>query len=178
MAATQAWGLRAQPRRQHCRRFAGKHKSFLALVASRAAPTASRREFGKEKGAAMKFATVCKSLVMGSALLLATGAFAATKANLELSSTATVAGTTLKAGDYKLEWDGSGPNVEVSIMKGKNVVAKVPAKVVDLSAPAPSDSLVFSSDNGSNTLAQVRFNGRKYALELAPTGDGQGGSSK
>ena len=127
----------------------------------------------------MKFATVCKSLVMGSALLLATGAFATTKANLELDSTATVAGTTLTAGNYKLEWDGSGPNVEVSIMKGKNVVAKVPAKVVDLATPAPSDSLVFSNDNGSNTLAQVRFNGKKYALELAPTGDGlQGGSSK
>lgn len=127
----------------------------------------------------MKFATVTKSLMMGAALLLATSAFAATKANLELNSTATVAGTTLQAGNYKLEWDGAGPNVEVSIVKGRNVVAKVPGKVVDLAAPAAGDSLVFSSENGSNTLAQVRFNGKKYALELASTNDGsQGGSSK
>src|ERR1700720_719748 len=29
-------------------RFVGKHKCFLALIANRAAPTASRRYFGKE----------------------------------------------------------------------------------------------------------------------------------
>jgi len=38
----------AQPRSQHSMRFVGKHKCFLALVASRAAPTVSRRDFGKE----------------------------------------------------------------------------------------------------------------------------------
>src|SRR3989442_11495683 len=42
-------GLFAEPQRLHCRRFARKHKSFLTNVVSRAAPTASRRTFGKEK---------------------------------------------------------------------------------------------------------------------------------
>jgi hypothetical protein len=37
------------PHRLHCRRFAAKHKGFLAEVVSRAAPSVSRREFGKEK---------------------------------------------------------------------------------------------------------------------------------
>ena len=57
----------------------------------------------------MKFATISKSLVMGLALLLASSAFAATKANLTCKSPTTVNGTKLKAGDYKLQWDGSGP---------------------------------------------------------------------
>ena len=109
-------------------RFVGKHKCFLALVANRAAPTVSRRVFGKEKWSSYEFATVSKSLVMGLALLLASSAFAATKANLTLQNPTTVNGTKLKPGDYKLEWDGSGPNVEVSIMQGKKVLAKVPAK--------------------------------------------------
>ena len=82
----------------------------------------------------MKFTTVSKSLMMGLALLLASSAFAATKAELVLQSPTSVNGTKLKAGEYKLQWDGTGPNVEVSIMQGKTVVAKVPAKVVDLKA--------------------------------------------
>ena len=67
----------------------------------------------------MKFATISKSLLMGLALLLASSAFAATKAHLTLNSPATINGTKLKAGDYKLEWDGSSSNVEVSIIQGK-----------------------------------------------------------
>jgi hypothetical protein len=66
----------------------------------------------------MKFATVSKSLMMGLALLLASSAFAATKASLTLQNPATINGTKLKAGEYRLEWDGSGPNVEVSITQG------------------------------------------------------------
>ncbi|PYQ43327.1 MAG: hypothetical protein DMG99_06830, partial [Acidobacteria bacterium] len=78
----------------------------------------------------MKFATVSKTLVMGLALLLASSAFAATKGEMTLLNPATVNGTNLKAGDYKLQWDGTGTDVQVTILQGKNVIAKVPAKVV------------------------------------------------
>ena len=121
----------------------------------------------------MKFATVSKSVVMGLALLLASSAFAGTKANLQLQSTATVNGTKLKPGEYKLEWDGSGPNVEVSIMQGKTVLAKVPAKVVDLSAAAQNSAAVVKrNDDGTATLAGARFEGKKFALELGESSDG------
>ena len=128
----------------------------------------------------MKFATVSKSLVMGLALLLACSAFAATKANLSLQTPTTVNGTKLKAGDYKLEWDGSGPDVEVSILQGKTVLAKVPAKVVDLNLPAQNSAAVVKhNDDGTSTLAGARFEGKKFALELGDSSDGmQAGSSK
>lgn len=128
----------------------------------------------------MKFAIVSKSLVMGAALLLASSAFAATKANLSLNHSTNVNGTQLKAGDYKLEWDGSGPDVEVSILQGKNVVAKVPAKLVDLQKSSQNDATVIkNNEDGSSTLAGVRFQGKKYALELGESSDGmQAGSSK
>ena len=128
----------------------------------------------------MKFATVSKSLVMGLALLLASSAFAATKGSLTLLNPATVNGTKLKAGDYKLEWEGTGPNVEVSIMQGKTVLAKVPAKVVDLTSAARDNAAVVNKgDNGSNTLAGARFAGKKFALEIGESGDAmQAGSSK
>lgn len=128
----------------------------------------------------MKFATVSKSLVVGLALTLATSAFAASKANLILNNPTSINGTKLKAGDYKLEWDGSGPNVEVSIMQGKKVVAKVPAKVIDLNQSSANDAaLLKQNSDGSTTLAGARFQGKKFALELGDASDGmQAGSSK
>jgi hypothetical protein len=128
----------------------------------------------------MKFTTVSKSLMMGLALLLASSAFAGTKADLVLQSPTTINGTKLKAGEYKLQWDGSGPNVEVSITRGKTVVAKVPAKVVGLTTPSPnSAAVVKTNDDGTSTLAGARFEGKKFALELGDSSDGmQAGSSK
>ena len=128
----------------------------------------------------MKFATVSKVLMMGLALLLASSAFAASKATLTLINPASINGTQLKAGEYKLEWDGAGPNVELSIVQGKKVLAKVPAKVVDLSAPAQNSAAVLQKkDDGTMTLAGARFAGKKFALELGQASDGmQGGSSR
>ncbi len=128
----------------------------------------------------MKFATVSKSLVLGLALLLASSAFAGTKANLQLSNPVTLNGTTLKPGDYKVQWEGSGPNVEVSFLQGKNVVAKAPAHVVELQTAAPNDAAVTrKNDSGPSTLAGLRFEGKKVALELGEASDGrQAGSSK
>ena len=129
----------------------------------------------------MKFATVSKTLVMGLALVLASSAFAATKANLQLTNPVTVNGATLKAGDYKVQWEGSGPNVELSILQGKNVVAKVPARVVALETAASYDAAVTrKNDSGPNSLTGVRFEGKKIALDLGEATDSMqaGGSSK
>jgi hypothetical protein len=129
----------------------------------------------------MNFATVSKSLVVGLALLLASSAFAGTKGSLQLNSTVNVNGTELKPGDYKIQWEGSGPNVELSILQGKNVVAKVPAHVVELDRPASYDAAVTRQNgSGASSLAGVRFQGKKTALDLGETTDSMqaGGSSK
>jgi ABC-type nitrate/sulfonate/bicarbonate transport system substrate-binding protein len=129
----------------------------------------------------MKFATISKSLMLSLALLMASGAFAAEKASLTLTHPATVNGTTLKAGDYKLQWDGSGPNVEVSIVQGKKVVATVPAKIVELGSTTQNNAAVMRvNSDGTSTLAGARFEGKKYGLELgSESSDGmQPGSSK
>jgi hypothetical protein len=128
----------------------------------------------------MKFTTVSKSAVMGLAVLLASSAFAATKANLVLNNPTSINGTQLKAGEYKLEWDGTGPNVEVSVLQGKKVVAKVPAKLVDLpSASQNNAAVVTKNGDGTSSLSGARFEGKKYALEVGQSSDGmQAGSSK
>ena len=128
----------------------------------------------------MKFATLSKSIVLGLGLLLASSAFATTKGSFQLSDPVSVNGTTLKAGDYKVQWDGDGPNVEVSILKGKNIVAKVPAHVVELQMPARDDAAVVrTSDSGPGTLSSLHFEGKKIALAFDEANTAmQGGSSK
>ena len=128
----------------------------------------------------MKCATISKSLVLGAALILASSAFAATKASLSLNNPVVVNGTTLKAGDYKLQWEGSGPDVELNIMQGKTVVAKAPAHVVNLDNVAQNSAAVTrKSDDGTSTLAGVRFAGKKFALDLGGSTDNmQSGSAK
>jgi hypothetical protein len=128
----------------------------------------------------MKFATVSKSLVMGLALLLASSAFAATRASLQLNDSVNVNGTKLKAGDYSLQWEGSGPNVELSIMRNNKVVAKVPAHVVELEAPASNTAaLTQKSGSGDSILAGIQFQGKRFSLAFGDGSDGMmAGSSK
>jgi hypothetical protein len=159
---------------------AAKHNGFLVWVAM-GRPNRSPTKFGEEKGAVMKFATVSKTLVVGVALLLASSAFAATKGSLQLSNPVTVNGTTLKPGDYKVQWEGSGPNVELSFMKGNKVLAKAPAHIVELQTPAANDAAVTQSNgSGPSTLAGVRFQGKKIALDLNESAEAMqaGGSSR
>ena len=130
----------------------------------------------------MKLSTISKSLLLGMALLLATGAFAANKGSLQVQDPVTVSGKQLPAGDYQLKWDGKGPNVELSILKGNKVVATVPARLVDINQSASSDATVVrKNEDGSRSLSEIRFSGKKYALaigEEAATADTGESTSK
>jgi hypothetical protein len=121
----------------------------------------------------MKPAQILKGLVLGAALLVASSAFAASKGPLQLSSSVNIAGKQLAAGDYTVKWDGAGPSVQVEIVKGKNTVATIPAQVVNLDHASSYDSAVISTNSdGSKSLSQIRFSGKKFALQV-----GEGGGS-
>jgi len=115
----------------------------------------------------MKLSTAPKSLFLGLALLMAANAFGANKGTLQVQEAMSVSGTQLKPGEYKVEWDGAGPNVELSILQGKTVVARVPAHMVDLSEPSANDAAVVTKNNdGSMSLSEVRLSGKKFAFAL------------
>jgi hypothetical protein len=128
----------------------------------------------------MKCNNVSKGLLLGLTLLLATSLFAASnKGSLQTMSDVTVSGKTLPAGNYSVNWDGSGQSVQLNIMKGKKVVATTPATLVDLSQAPNSDAAVVK-DNGDGTrsLAEVRFGGKKYALHIGEnSGSGEGNTA-
>jgi hypothetical protein len=129
----------------------------------------------------MRFATISKFMVLGLGLLLAASAFAGTKGDLQLSNAVNVNGTTLQAGEYKVQWEGNGPNVELSFIQGKKVVAKASAHIVELQSPAANNAaIVRSNGEGTGSLSGVRFQGKKQALDLSATGETMqaGGSSE
>lgn len=115
----------------------------------------------------MKLSVVSKSLVVGLALLLATAAFAANRGSLAVQEPVSVAGQQLPAGEYHVQWEGTGPNVQLNILNGKKVVATAPARLVDLSQSPSSDAAIVRTNNdGSKSLSEIRFSGKKYALAL------------
>lgn len=110
----------------------------------------------------MKLGIVCKILILGLTLSLAASAFAATTGTLELNRAVTVNGTELKAGVYKIHWEGSGPNMELSIMQGKTVLAKVPAHFVAQELPAAYDAAVTRENgNGSDSFDRRPISGKE-----------------
>ena len=132
----------------------------------------------------MKFAKVTKGLLLGLALLLATSAFAASDANkgsLTTMTDVTINGKVIPAGEYSLNWDGSGPNVQLNILKGKKVVATTTARRVDVNkSPESNAAVVKGNEDGTKSLSEVRFAGKKYVLVLGgeEAGSEAGGASK
>lgn len=104
-------------------------------------------------------------------LAFATGAFAASdshKSSFEIGAPTQVNGTTLPAGDYTAQWEGSGPAVQVNILKGKKVVATAPAQVVALESKASdTQAEVLNGSNGERELTALQFAGKKVSLKLA-----------
>jgi len=119
------------------------------------------------------------TLVLVSALLLASSAFAANKGSLNISEPVTISGTQLSPGSYSVHWEGTGTNVELKIMRGKQVVASAPAHLIELSASAGNDAAVFKNNaDGSKSLSEIRFYGKKQALAVGSEAADSGGSSK
>ena len=115
----------------------------------------------------MKLSNVSGSLLLVLSLVVATSALAATSGSMEISSAAMVNGKQLGAGAYQLKWDGSSPEVQVSILKGRTVVATVPARLIDLKQSPSTNAVVMTKNaDGSRSVSEVRFGGKKYALAL------------
>jgi hypothetical protein len=88
---------------------------------------------------------------------------AATKGqqNLSLSTATKVGNSQLQPGDYKVVWEGNGPDVQVSFVQGKTTVATAPAKLVQ--QPTGYDNAVETTGADNNrTLTSLEW--RKQSL--------------
>lgn len=117
----------------------------------------------------MNSRTTSKLMVLTFSLLGVLTALAADvhKASLQTLDAIQVNGKQLPAGEYQVKWEGDGPNVQVSILKGKNVVASTEGHVITLEQKAGQDAIVAKSNSdGTRSLTEIRFGGKKIALAL------------
>jgi hypothetical protein len=117
--------------------------------------------------------SICKGILIAAVVLASMSLWAESKGALQLQHPTAVAGKTLATGNYVVRWDGKGDQVELKIYQGKNVVASLPARVIQLSSPAGYNSAVTNqSSSGTPTLAEIRFGGKKFALQISNEGGG------
>jgi hypothetical protein len=119
--------------------------------------------------------SICKGILIAAVALASISLWAESKGALELQHPTAVAGKTLATGNYVVRWEGKGDQVELKIYQGKNVVASLPARVIQLSSRAEYNSAVVNqSSSGNPSLAEIRFGGKKYALQISNEGSGSG----
>jgi hypothetical protein len=118
----------------------------------------------------MKSTLFSRIIFAAVALALTTSAFAGSdshKGSFEIGAPTQVNGTTLPAGEYTAQWEGSGPAVQVNILQGKKVVATAPAQVVTLDSKAiDTHAEVLNGTKGERELKALQFAGKKISLQL------------
>src|SRR4029077_2448681 len=87
------------------------------------------------KGNLMKLSKLSLAF-FGSALLLSSAAVAgdSNKGSLNLYEKVNVEGKELNPGKYSITWEGTGPDVQVTVSQGKQTVATFPAHVTEQAA--------------------------------------------
>jgi len=105
----------------------------------------------------------------GSALLLASATLAgeSNKGTLQLYESVSVEGKTLNPGKYTITWDGSGPNVQVTVTQGKQTVATFPAHLTEQAARNNENAYASNADTtGARTLTAIYPDGKRFSIEL------------
>jgi hypothetical protein len=106
------------------------------------------------------------------ALMLPLSAFAANKnrSNVEIPDKVVVNGKQIQPGTYKVEWNGTGPKVEVSILQGHKAIAQAPARLVN----GNYEQAIVTHQNsaGANVLDQIQLKNKE--LDSASSGGNSG----
>jgi hypothetical protein len=104
-----------------------------------------------------------------AALLFASAAIAGetNKTSVHITQKVTVDGKTLDSGKYTAEWGGTGPNVQVTLRRGKDTVATFPARINQEASPNPDDAVgTTDAPDGSKQLSSIYPNGKRISLQL------------
>jgi hypothetical protein len=96
-------------------------------------------------------------------------AFAAHKnsENVQLDQMVKVANTQLAPGEYKMTWEGNGPDVTVSFIEGKKIVATAPARLVSDSTSSAGAIETFTATDKTVILRAVELKNETIRFENA-----------
>jgi hypothetical protein len=101
------------------------------------------------------------------------GAFAKDKNvhSVNLADAVQIGTTQLKPGSYKVEWQGTGPNVQVNFLHEGKTVATVPGTLKTNEERITRDEIVTDpSSTGARALKEIDFGHQKEALVFSQSG--------
>jgi len=106
--------------------------------------------------------------------MVAAGVSAADKGsgNVTISESVKIGASQLAPGDYKLSWEGTGPNVQVTFSRGKNSFT-TPATITDQSNPYGRTAVIVKQDNGSRVLNSIQLSKHLLVFEGEQTQAGR-----
>jgi hypothetical protein len=116
----------------------------------------------------MKMSRIAVTL-FGSALLFGSVVLAGdvNKGTLNLSEKMNVEGKSLDPGTYKVEWNGTGPTVQVSLLEGKQTVATFPAQLTEQSNKNADNAYgSVAEPDGSRSLTAIYIGGKHTILNV------------
>lgn len=115
---------------------------------------------------------------VSAALLFASAAIAgdSNKTTVRIDQKVTVDGKTLDSGRYTAQWAGDGPNVQVTLMKGKNTVATFAAQIKQEPSANPDDAIGTTDGPDGKQLSSIYPGGKRISLQLTSGGGGSGAS--
>lgn len=114
------------------------------------------------------------AILTTSALLFPAGALARDSAHkVEISSAVQIGSTHLKPGNYKVEWQGTGPVVQVSFQQNGKTVATLPATLKTNDDEARQDAVMTEGTSAdATTLKEIDFGHQREALVFDQTSSG------
>jgi len=111
-------------------------------------------------------------VLIGFAMLLTANAFAANKGSMQVQSPVMVGKIQLPAGDYTVQWEGTGPDVELTIKRDKKVKATVPATLVpENSAFDQNAAIIRVESDGTRKLIAIQLSRKRFTLQIEPQTD-------
>jgi hypothetical protein len=113
------------------------------------------------------------ALLSTLALLTPLGAFARDKNQHSVSfpDPVQVGSAQLQPGTYKVKWDGSGPEVQVSFVRDGKTVATVPGTLKTKDTAVVQDDIVVEPVSGSGkALREIDFGHQQEALVFGQSG--------
>ena len=107
------------------------------------------------------------------AFLSTVGALARDKnqRSVEIPDSVQVGGTQLKPGDYRVEWQGTGPDVKVNFVRDGKIVATVPGTLKTNEAQVVQDGIVTDTTSANTqTLKEIDLGHHKESLVFEQNG--------
>ena len=91
--------------------------------------------------------------------------------SVEIPNAVQVGGNQLEPGNYKVEWQGTGPEIQVNFVRDGKTVATVPGTLNTNDAQVRQDDIVTDTTSANTkTLTEIDFGRDKESLVFGQSG--------